>query len=240
MGGDWEGFKASLERGVPLEYISHTAYFYKAEFFVDERVLIPRSETELLVERAVNWINKHPSHDLKVCEVGVGSGAISLSCLMDIKNKRIDLTATDISEEALLVFDYNAFLLNFRYSKKHTLQSFKADRLKGISDKFDLILSNPPYIMEEKDRALVHQQVLEFEPHLALFLKDDSYFEWFTEFFKMVDGSLNSGGTFLMEGHESHLSDLKDMVDKQGWGHSTVLKDLTGAIRFLEVNKKQK
>lgn len=235
--GDAEGFFSLIKKGTPLEYINQASYFYKSEFYVDERVLIPRSETELLVERAVAIINEHPEKELSLCEVGVGSGVISLSCLMDIHQKKLNVIGTDISPEAIQVFENNVFLNAFKISPIHSLQTLVTDRLKGVKGPFDLILSNPPYIMREKDENLVHNQVLKFEPHVALFLKDSDYFSWFDEFFRMVNDCLNSRGTFLMEGHESHLTDLKALLDKQGWGKSTVLKDLAGTFRFLEVIK---
>ncbi|MCR9203500.1 MAG: peptide chain release factor N(5)-glutamine methyltransferase [Halobacteriovoraceae bacterium] len=235
--GTEQEFLSSLLRGIPLEYINQTSFFYKSEFYVDERVLIPRSETELLVERAVNLIRETKKNKVSVCEVGVGSGAISLSCLMDLNSTEVELTATDISNDAITVFNMNTFLHQYAFSPKHSIVAKTTDRLKGIEDTFDFILSNPPYIKRNADKDLVHSQVKTFEPHLALFLDDENYFSWFEEFFLMIEGKLAIGGVFLMEGHETHLSDLKALLEKQAWGKTTVLKDLAGTLRFLEVIK---
>lgn len=238
-GGQINQFLQLLKSGIPLEYINQNAYFYKSEFFVDQRVLIPRSETEILVEMAVDAIKKNNKKELKVCEVGVGSGAISLSIAKEIREKKLIFTCTDISEKALEVFKINQFLLNYGIAPQHEFYPVIDDRIKKVEDLFDFIFSNPPYIMQKEDFELVHKQVIKYEPSIALFLEDKSYFDWFADFFVMVKERLSLGGVFIMEGHEKHLDFLSEIIEKQGWGSPKIIEDLCKNKRFLRIKKEK-
>lgn len=235
-------FFDSLEKGVPLEYIRSRAYFYRSEFIVNENVLIPRNETEILVERVAQFANKlHRSLDerLKFVDVGTGSGAIALSLIQEL-DFPVDALATDISEDALNVAKKNNFFLRFKYSKDSQLDFIQTDRLAGVTEKFHLIVSNPPYIKEEDDRHKVHGQVESYEPHLALYIKDAKYDQWFTEFFEQVDEALLEEGLFFMEGHEDHLQGQKTLLEQFNFTDVEVIKDYTGRDRFLKGIKKCK
>lgn len=231
-------FDQTLE-GTPLEYITNRSYFYKSEFVVNDKVLIPRSETEILVELAlsdIKKISKTSEHKICIADIGTGSGCIGLS-IAAASVAPLDILLTDISEEALKVAKLNNFRLNFKMNKQTNINFKKSDRLLNIKEKFHLIVSNPPYIKKEKDERLVHAQVHKFEPHLALYLKASSYDVWFSEFFSMVKSSLNVNGIFLMEGHENHLCKLKSLAEKIGLKDVKILPDLTGADRFLRAIK---
>ena len=102
---------------------------------------------------------------------------------------------------------------------------------------FDLIVSNPPYIKAKADRLKVHSQVEKFEPHLALFLKDEEYDSWFKEFFNEVFDKLKPGGIFWMEGHEDHLQELAKMAQDTGFVDVKIDQDLTNRDRFLRATK---
>lgn len=238
---DWEIFvlrnseKASLsefinllEKATPLEYITGVAYFYKAEFLVDSNTLIPRSETELLVELALKEINK----EMRIAEIGTGSGCIPLSIAMETKFP-LEIVATDLSVEALETAKKNSFRLEYTRNKKTKLEWVCTDRLKDVKGKFSLIVSNPPYIKEQADRKLVHDQVHKYEPHMALYLKDDDYDQWFSDLFKTVFDSLEPNGVFIMEGHEEHLNNLAPLAEQFGLKDVKILPDLSGSHRFL-------
>lgn len=225
-----------MSRGVPFQYINKSAYFYKSEFYVDERVLIPRSETEILVEKAVEEIKKSKKDELTIYEVGVGPGPIGLSLLQEITDKKINFIGTDISEEALDVFRINQFKLSYKIPSQHTITTKKADRLSGLIEKADMILSNPPYIKRIADKSLVHQQVLQYEPEVALFLDDEPYMDWFKLFFSQVESLINKNGYFIMEGHENHLADLASLGQQIFSGPPMIQKDYTNRNRFLCVS----
>lgn len=237
-----KSFFASLKKGVPLEYIRNRAYFYRSEFLVNSNVLIPRSETEILVEQAAAFaksMNKKIDERFKFVDVGTGSGAIALSLIQEL-DFPVDGLATDLSLDALEVAKKNNFFLRFKYSKDSKMEFLQTDRLKGITEKFHLVVSNPPYIKESDDRHKVHQQVEAYEPHLALYLKDEEYDKWFNDFFKQVQDSLLEEGMFYMEGHEDHLQSLVPVLEKFDFINVEVVKDYTGRDRFLKGIKKCK
>lgn len=224
-------FFIKLEQGVPLEYINHNAFFFEHNFYVDESVLIPRSETELLVANVVDYL-KANSHVTKICEIGVGSGAIMLSILAKVK-RPFHVVGVDISEAALEIARKNFFRLHNCIHPMARMNLYHSDRLSKIKDKFELIMSNPPYIKEKADIDQVHPQVLQFEPKVALFLKDEEYTEWFEYLFEQTSRSLVSGGRFIMEGHENSLEELQQLALKF-FSKVVLNNDLTGRLRFLE------
>ncbi len=232
-------FFSSLELGIPLEYITGRAYFYRSEFKVSPDVLIPRSETESLVEMALKELGtwaKKTDETLKFIDVGTGSGIIPISILQEL-NRPANAYATDISMEALNVAKENAFNLRFTWSPKSSLNFIQTDRLEGVKENFHIIVTNPPYIKREADKDMVHEQVREFEPGLALWLDDKEYDEWFLKFFTQAHHLLMEEGVFLMEGHENHLDNLSKVGEKCGFKNVEVQNDLTGRKRFLIMRK---
>lgn len=217
-----------LLTGKPIHYIFKKKFFYKSYFYVDERVLIPRNETEILVENVISHIKNN--NIKKIAEVGVGSGAISLSIAQEV-NESIEFLCTDISEAALEVFKINHFR---HYLNSHKFQVQLTDRLSGVDEVFDCIVSNPPYIKENAQG--VHHQVLAFEPHLALFLKQQEYDQWFLEFFSQVSQRLITGGLFFMEGHEDELEKMREIC-QSFFSHVDIIKDYTNRDRFLKAIK---
>lgn len=102
---------------------------------------------------------------------------------------------------------------------------------------FDLIVSNPPYIKKDADLKEVHPQVALFEPHLALFLEDATYDEWFKDFFESIFKNLSDNGVSLIEGHENHLEDLATLAKTIGFKEAVVIQDYTQRNRFLKLKK---
>ena len=236
-------FIQKLETGIPLEYLSQTRHFAGYDFYVDQRVLIPRFETEILYEMALNYIQKRDQNPVKVAEVGVGSGCLSLSILAS-SQKPIQLLASDISMDALSVFRINLHTLEDQLEhnfKNHQIQMVQADRLDSSefqNQRWDLIISNPPYIKTDADEHKVHRNTLMFEPKLALFIDDETYEQWFRTFFEQVWVCLNDTGCFMMEGHEDHLQALKTLAQSLfEWSGAEVKQDFTHRDRFLVLKK---
>ena len=217
-----------LEDKKPLQYIVNNAYFYTSSFYVDERVLIPRSETEILVETISNKI-KRDKKRVRLCEVGVGSGAIFLSLVEHAGEYISEVLATDISQDAIDVSEINQRKLSKMLTSKIAYKI--TDRLDGIQEQFDIIVTNPPYISTD-DKSGVHSLVDEHEPDLALYIKESSYDKWFEFFFIQIDACLNSSGTFMMEGHEDKLNQLAKQAAKY-FKNINIVKDYTGRDRFL-------
>lgn len=230
-------FIQKIKVGIPFEYISGRAYFFRSSFVVNDKVLIPRNETEILVELAVQEINRNyknkKCHILDLC---TGSGAIGLSVL---REGEVDITMTlsDLSPDALSVARCNYFQMEFLFAPTHKVEFIESDLFEKISGEFDLILSNPPYIKEIADRENVHSQVLKHEPHLALFLKDDEYVKWFEKFFTNLKIHLKVGGLAFVEGHETHLPDLLLMVETLGFRQVDLIPDYSQRNRFLRILK---
>lgn len=230
-------FFAKLKVGTPLEYITGYAYFYRSLFKVTSDVLIPRSETEILVELASQEIKRFYKNKVcRVADIGTGSGAIAISLLME-ESAQLDMVATDISDGALKLAQENLFSHKFAISSIHKTTFIKSDRLKDVPGEFHLILTNPPYIKKTADMSGVHSQVAAFEPHVALFLEDDIYDQWFFDFFTAIHEKLVTGGLSLVESHENHLEAQAEMARKIGFSEVVIIPDYTNRNRFLKLKK---
>ena len=230
----FEKLKRGMLEGVPLEYIFNRSSFLGVNFYVDSRVLIPRQESEMLVDEALRFIHSCGKKSLKCLDIGVGSGVLGLSVLIQAHGHIHSLTGVDISESALAVALLNQKKLSHYWPYSVEIKWIKADRLNFNHQTYDLILSNPPYIKSSR-MSEVHPQVRKFEPASALFLPDNQYLDWFNLFFKQVKTALNAGGIFLMEGHELELSELA-ILAKQFFKQVELLQDLTSSPRFLRIS----
>jgi release factor glutamine methyltransferase len=229
----WDEITSRLLQGEPLHYIIGKRFFFKDEFFVNPSVLIPRFETEILVEKAIKWINQNDQSPLSIVDVGTGSGNILLSLAMNAKNPH-HYTGIEISSKALDVAKKNLFFHQYKISSLTKIDWKLGDRLNSVGDqRFDLIVSNPPYIMEKRDRSLVHQQVKNYEPHQALFLADADYENWYNQFFSQIELGLKKGGHCLMEGSEEHLLRLKELAFEFDFCDMEIIKDYNHQDRFL-------
>ncbi len=214
-----------LLRGLPFQYLLKSSEFYGMKLFVDERVLIPRPETEDLVDRLMELKKQHGRPFSSVLDVGVGSGAI----LLGLMNNGFAMKGcgADLSQEALSVARINSKRLRL------AVEFIQSDRLLRVSEHFEVIVSNPPYIRSESHLSGVHQAVDRYEPHLALYLPDQEYDLWFQEFFAQVFNALLPHGIFAMEGHEEEVVRQAETLTKTGFQKVRVEKDLTGRDRFL-------
>lgn len=212
--------KSLFISGKPFPYLLKQSEFYHSHFYVNENVLIPRPETEYLVDIII-----HEQKDVnRVLDIGTGSGVILLSLLKHGVGK--SGVGADISQDALDVAQVNAHRLNVNAT------FVRSDRFQNIEGQFDLIVSNPPYIKAHAHRSLVHESVDQFEPHEALYIPDEVYESWFEEFFQDVKKHLD--GTFYMEGHELELDHQAEMLVKLGFENVEILNDMTGTKRFLK------
>ncbi len=226
-------FQALME-GVPLERLSQEKFFYNALFYVNQNVLIPRNETEVLVDLAITHARKNVVKS--IAEVGVGSGCILLSILREVSSIE-EASAIDLDPKALDVFEINYFRLRKSLPSKARIGLFEGDRLKDFEQKVDMIVSNPPYIDRGKDRDKVHWQTDRYEPEMALYLDHETYNEWFDVFFSQAKERLNKNGSFIMEGHEDKWSELQDLANKH-FDSIEVINDLAGSPRFLKAGVK--
>lgn len=152
----------ALESGKPLQYVMGYVNFYGYKFEINENVLIPRYETEYLVEETINYINKYFTEPVDIIDLGCGSGVIGLTLEKKVSPKSVDLI--DISEETLKITHKNCGNL------KSKANIIKNDFLTGITKKYDIIISNPPYIMNNEE---IEDIVKDNEPHIALYAGED-------------------------------------------------------------------
>jgi release factor glutamine methyltransferase len=214
---------ARRERREPLQYITGRQEFYGLDFIVTPDVLIPRPETEMVVEHAVELLsNKDP----RFCEVGVGSGCISVSILKQLPSSTA--VGLDISEAAIAVARRNSQM----HAVDGRLELRESDVFSVLTDeKFDLIASNPPYIPLREFES-VQAEVRDFEPRVAL--TDDA--DGLSIIRRIVNGSpkfLRPGGWLLMEIGFQEADDVRELLSQGPWVNTRIADDLQGIPRCV-------
>lgn len=211
-----------LSIGKPLEFLLKESYFAFHLWQLDDSTLIPRNETEGLVELASEYLKN------KKCllDIGCGSGVVGLS-LLSRSSSLEKVILSDISSRALKLAKKNYFFHQNAFSPDCQVGFIQSDRFNQLEGKFDLIVSNPPYIPLSQKES-VHSMVDLYEAPSALYLADEDYYSWFEVLFQGVEKFLNKGGVFLMEGHEDKLLELSSFHPLM-----KVKKDLTGRDRYL-------
>jgi len=238
-----EGEKGALERlirrrvsGEPLQYILGHQEFWSINFKVDPRVLIPRPETELLVEQSLSILSEKTfEQNPSVLEIGTGSGAIAVALAKEVKN--IFVVATDISRDALVLAKENAKSAGvqdqIQFVNGDLLDPFHSSKER---EGFDLILSNPPYIIRSEIGSLA-KEVRDYEPVIALDGGEDGL-EFYRRLISQAPSSLQGRGWLLMEVGQGQA----EMVAKQIQGSGTfleshILPDLAGIGRVVKAQK---
>jgi len=211
-------------KGRPTQYITHRQEFFGRDFFVDERVLIPRPETEHLVEAAVSWLATHP--EMKIVDVGTGSGAIAVSIAIEANR---EVFASDISTDALQVAERNRGKYDAR------VRFFAGDLLSAVQPgSIDLLVSNPPYVPGE-DAANMQREVRDWEPHVALFAGNTG-FEIYRRLTTQAALVVRRGGRLLMELGYRSLDGVREMLSSS-WVNIQVVSDLAGLPRVIGATK---
>ena len=212
----------------PLSYIINKKEFYGFDFYVDGNVLIPRPETEELIDLVLDYTKD--KDNISICDIGSGSGNIpvTLKKLFLEKNKNIDITAIEISEGAFQVIKKNA--LNILGDEK-LINIINADALSFIPEnKFDIIVSNAPYVpLRDKDLL---QKDLEFEPQNALYSGYDGL-DFYKSFLSIIEKYLNDNGAFFFEIGYDQGEALINICNSLDIKNVSVKKDLSGKDRFL-------
>ena len=218
-------YETNIEKiinGFPIQYITNKKEFMGLDFFVNESVLIPRNDTEILVEESLNIIKKHNMHE--ILDLCTGSGAIAVSIAKNIENAKI--IATDISEEALKIAEKNA--MQNEVSKRILFK--KSDMFNDIDCLFDLVISNPPYIEEKTIKKLSNE--VQKEPQIALNGGKDGL-----KFYRIIANNekkvLRKNGYLLLEIGYNQKNDVIKILDNSKYKNIYSKKDLEGNDRII-------
>ena len=212
----------------PIQHILGFAYFMGEKYIVNSDVLIPRDETEILVEESYNLI-KNKNEKIDILDIGVGSGCISCSLAKKLINKEIEILAVDISLDAIKTALENADKLDL--IRKIVFR--KSDIYSKIRDceKFDLIVSNPPYIpLKEKNNL---QKEVGFEPEIALFANDEDGIEFYEKIIKGTPKYLKPNGYLAMEIGINQSELIKNILIKNNFKDINIIKDLANIDRII-------
>ena len=199
--GNIEEAITRLNNGEPVQYIVGNVDFYKYNFLVNKNVLIPRFETEELVLNTINFIKKNFNKKIKILDIGTGSGAIAISLKKEINS---DVYATDISKEAIEVAKENAKRNNAEVNFINT------NIFDGIKEKFDVVISNPPYIRYDEE---IDEIVKNNEPHLALYADNDGLY-YYEEILKNVNSILNEKYLIAFEIGKDQYKEIEKIKNK--------------------------
>lgn len=215
----------------PVQYVVGWEYFCGHKFAVRHGVLIPRPETEELVGRIIadsslfkSATDSHRSP--AILDIGTGSGCIAISLALGIDNA--DVTAWDISQDALNIASSNARYLGAKVS----FMQQDALNAPDACDRWDIIVSNPPYICN-KERAGMDGNVLNHEPHTALFVPDDNPLLFYRAITRYALHALKPGGKLYFEINPLYADDMIRMANDEGFNHAEVIDDSFGKQRFI-------
>ena len=212
----------ALEENIPLQYVLGHINFYGNEFYIDERVLIPRFETEELVENTIKYINKYFPEPVDIIDLGTGSGVIGLTLEKKVSTKSVDLI--DISKEALEVTHINCEKLS---SKANIIES---DMFSSVEKKYDVIISNPPYIKTEEE---IESIVKENEPHIALYAGPNGL-DCYQKILENIKYHMKERCLIAFEIGYTQKEDLKQLISKYlPTSKVEVKKDLSGKDRMI-------
>lgn len=209
----------------PVAYITGTKEFYGYEFTVTEDVLIPRSDTEILVEKALEYAKGINKGEIRILDLCCGSGAIGLTLAKEIENSLVMLS--DISADAIEICIQNAKALNV-----DNCEIIKSDLFEELDCMyFDIIVSNPPYITSD-EMNILSEDILLWEPHQALYGGSDGL-NFYREIASEAKEHLNSGGALMFEIGAYQSLDVVNITEKCGYTNIEVTKDLAGLDRVV-------
>lgn len=217
-----------LTKNKPIQYITKNAYFYGLNFYVNEKVLIPRQETNELVD----WVLMSVTHSkpIKILDIGTGSGCIAITLKKNLPLSEV--FAIDISNEAIQVAQKNANNneVEINFLQKNILE------INDLQKKFDIIISNPPYV-RELEKLEMAPNVLDNEPHLALFVPDNNPLLFYEKITEIALKNLTEDGMLFFEINQYLSAETKKMIENKGFKNVTLRKDLQENYRMILAKK---
>lgn len=233
IAGQCNTMLSRLKEGEPMQYVLGFEWFDGMKFTVDSRVLIPRPETVALVEEIEKIKMLNAECKMRILDIGTGSGAIAVAV-----KKRIpaaEVTAADISDGALAVASANA--KQNEADIKFVCDDALSDSFMADCEPFNVIVSNPPYICPS-EKAEMRKNVLDFEPHLALFVPEDDPLLFYNKIAKFAFNNLEDNGALLFETNIAYVHEVANMMRKTGFNDVEVIKDCFELERFV-IGKKR-
>ena len=219
-----------LQKEEPIQYIIGNTEFYGLPFLVDKNTLIPRTETEELVAWVLDEIKVLANNkitELSILDIGTGTGCIPISLAKNLTS--LNISAIDISPEALLIAKQNAIL------NKVTIEFIELDILnaESLPQEYDVIISNPPYV-RELEKEEIKNNVLENEPHLALFVADENPLIFYNKIADLAKQQLSKNGMLFFEINQYLGKETVNMLVKKGFKNIQLKKDLFGNDRMIK------
>jgi len=220
---------AKLKKEIPIQYIIGTTEFYGLPFTVNENVLIPRPETEELVSLILqnSKLKTQNSKDLTILDIGTGSGCIAIALAKNLPNAKI--WALDVSEKAIEIAKQNAKLndVDVQFLNENILN------LKQLPKNFDVIVSNPPYV-RELEKQEINNNVLNHEPHLALFVKDNDPLLFYDKIADIAKENLTKNGELYFEINQYLGKETVALLKQKGFLNIELKKDIFGKDRMIK------
>ena len=224
----WEAIISELKTEKPIQYIIGETWFYDSKFYVNEHTLIPRPETEELVDWIVSKFPKTQNPKaITVLDIGTGTGCIPISIKKNIP--QAEVFAIDVSEEALKVAKRNA--IENKVEVHFILQNIlDAEKLES---KFDVIVSNPPYV-RNLEKEEIKKNVLEYEPHLALFVEDNDALLFYRKIAQLAKESLTENGKLFFEINQYLGKETFELLEQLGFQNIELRKDIYSNDRMIK------
>ncbi len=212
-----------IEENVPLSHLAGFEYFYDRKFKVTKDVLSPRMETEELIYKVIEYIKSINKNNIKILDLCTGSGIIGITLRKELESKSLEVVASDISEEALKIAKENSIM------NEAEVKFIQSDIFENINEKFDIIVSNPPYIAYS-DKITMEDNVLNYDPHLALFAEEDGMY-FYREIVENAKEYLNKDGMIFFEiGYDQREKILK--LANENEFRAEVYKDINDRDRM--------
>ena len=218
-----------IKEDVPLSHLVGFEYFYDRKYKVTKDVLSPRMETEELIYKVIEYINTSNKNKFKILDLCTGSGIIAITLKKELEQVSVDVIASDISKEAIEVAKENS------QSHDATIKFIKSDIFNNIDDKFDIIVSNPPYI-DRKDEVTMQDNVLKYDPHLALFAEEEGMY-FYRKIIEQANNYLNENGVIFFEIGYDQKDKIIKLADMNGYS-AEVYKDINGRDRMAFLVRK--
>lgn len=233
----WESALSELKNQKPIQYIIGETDFYGLPFLVNENTLIPRPETEELVEWIIVESLKSNVGSLKILDIGTGSGCIAISLAKNLPNAEV--FAVDVSEKALAVAQKNAEnnkvkvnFVNANILSVTNLNELSTSNFQ-LPTHFDIIVSNPPYV-RNLEKAEIKPNVLEFEPHLALFVEDTDALLFYRKIAHLASKNLAQNGKMFFEINQYLGKETVGLLENLGFKSIELKKDIYGNDRMIQ------